>query len=96
MLAAVAVEVGEATLELVAFDIVGAGGAARERVGLVLGRRHCLGVDVAVLVRRLTTVVCDAEGVPRATAVDAEHAIVTGQLDGFATMAHLDVIWFWG
>lgn len=95
VLPAIEVEVGEATLVLGSFDLVAASVAAGERVGLTLGRRHRLGVDVAVAVCRGQGVAFDAEGVSRAAAGDAEFGIGAGQVDSLAAVAYLDVIWIW-
>lgn len=95
MLGAVPVEVGETTLVLGPFDIVAASAAAGERVLLALGRRHRLGVDVAVAVCRGICVALDAEGVSRAAAGDTEFGIGAGQVDSLAAVAYLDVIWIW-
>lgn len=94
MLVAVAEEVGEATLVLAPFDVnvFFASAAAVERVGLPLGRGHCRGVDVAVLVGGCLPVALDAEGVPWATAVEAEFGIGASKVDGLAAAAHLVVI----
>lgn len=87
MLGAVPIEVREATLVLGSLNA-----AAVERARLVLGRRHCLGIDVAVLVRRRLPVARDAEGVPRTAAVDAVYSAATGEVSAVGTVAHLDVI----
>lgn len=92
MRVAVAEEVGEARLVLGPFEFVAAGFAAGELVGIGLGRRHCLAVDVAVFVRGRLRVVLDAERVSWLTAIDAKFAIGAGEVDGLGAFAHLNVV----
>lgn len=96
MRVAVAEEVGEARLVLGPFEFVAAGFAAGELVGIGLGRRHCLAVDVAVFVRGRLRVVLDAERVSWLTAIDTKFAIGAGEVDGLGAFAHLNVVWFRG
>lgn len=87
VLGAVPIEVREATLVHGSLNA-----AAVELIRLVLSRRHCLRIDVAVLVRRCLPVALDAEGVPKTAAVDTEFSVATGEVGAVGTIAHLDVI----
>ena len=83
----------EASFDLGALDVVAASGATSEFITLGFSRTHGDSVSPAVVVHCCLRVVSHAEGVSGLAAINTEVRVGAGKVDGFATVADLDVIW---
>lgn len=83
----------EASFDLGAFDVVATSGTTSIIRVLGFSRTHGDSVSPAVVVHCCLRVVGHAKGVSGLTAINAKVRVRAGEVDGFATVADLDVIW---